>query len=94
VGYNTLVQELKRLGLAVFVAGFYFAGVYFAIAALLPEWAIHCAYLASMGAVAVYIILALAEKDEEGMPAGLLYTLPFICFAAGIVWWILRFFWG
>ena len=87
------MKELKRIGIVILVAGFYFAGVYFAIAALLPEWAIHCAYLAAMGAMVIYAILALARQEDEGMPAGLLYTLPFICFVAGVVWWVLRLLW-
>ena len=38
------------------------------MAALLPEWAIHCAYLAAMGAMVVYATLALARQEDEGVP--------------------------
>jgi hypothetical protein len=84
-----LVRHLKELALLVFIAAFYFGSVYFAVAALFPTLALQAAFLAAMGAVVIYLILILIERDRS-IFFGLLVLLPVTCLTAGVAWWLLR----
>jgi hypothetical protein len=83
------MRHLKELALLVFIATFYFGSVYFAFAALFPTLALQAAFLAAMGAVLIYLILILIERDRSIL-FGLLLLLPIICLTAGAAWWLLR----
>jgi hypothetical protein len=84
------MRFLKEFSLRALLALFYFASVYFAIAALAPAFALQAGLIAAMIAMITYLLLVLTGRDDEGMPMGLLILLPVTCVAAGLAWWLLR----
>ncbi len=74
----------------IVIAAFYFGSVYFAVSALDPLLAAPIAWLAVLLAMLTYLFFDAVQKEEVGLPYGLLYLLPFICLAAGIIWWVMR----
>lgn len=84
------MRSLKDLGTIIFITVFYFCGVTFAVAALVPELAVQAGLIAAMLSMIAYIILVVIGRDEPGLPLGLLMLLPIICITAGIIWWMLR----
>jgi hypothetical protein len=83
-------QPLKEISLLALLAVFYFASVYFAVAALAPPLALQVSFIAAVGAMIIYLLLVVTRRDEPGMPLALVILTPVICIAAGIAWWILR----
>jgi hypothetical protein len=84
------VRHLKEISLLALLAAFYLGSVYFAVSALVPALALQAAFIAAMGAIAVYFILVLIRRDEPGIPLALLILAPIICLTAGVAWWLLR----
>ena len=84
------MQHLKLLALIVSIAGAYFISGYFAVAALLPEYALPAGLIVMTLAMIIYRILVATGMDEAGLPMGLLLFGPVICLTAGAIWWILR----
>jgi len=68
----------------------YFAAVYFAVGVLVPSLALHAGFVAAMGAVAIFTVLIVAERTEEGLPVALLFMLPILCVFVGVGWRVLR----
>ena len=83
-------RELQQIALITGIVIAWFTSVYFAMAAILPGWALACGLLAAMFSMVVYLVLFAAERDEGGLPLGLLITFPVVCATAGVLWWILR----
>ena len=83
------MQPIKEFGFLVLLAAFYFASVYFAVAALAPAYALQFGLIAAMTAMIVYAFLVALRRDE-GLAFGLLILLPVICITAGVAWWLLR----
>ncbi len=84
------MRHLKEFALILIIALAWFAGVFFAVAALSPGLAYPVALLVTVGAMGAYIFLSITGSDREGLPVGLLLLFPFVCLVAGILWWILR----
>ncbi|MCQ3972360.1 MAG: hypothetical protein DPW09_02810 [Anaerolineae bacterium] len=74
----------------ILLAIVYFSIVYFAVAALVPGIALQAGLLAIILAMSAYLFLRATGSDETGVLIGILITLPFTCFAAGVIWWIMR----
>lgn len=72
------------------LAAFWFGGVYFAVAALFPAFALQVALIAMIFALVGYLFLQATNSHERGLPVALLFLFPIICITAGIAWWILR----
>lgn len=83
------MKDLKEFGLITLLAAFYFTSVYFAVAALFPALALQLGFIVAALAMLGYLVLVLSRRDE-GILMGLLITLPIICIAAGVAWWLLR----
>lgn len=83
-------KHLQVLITIVGIAAAYFGAVYFAAAALLPELALTAALLAMILSLLAYRLLGITGDDEEGLPYGLLFLMPFVCIMAGMIWWIIR----
>lgn len=81
---------MRRWVRILLTAGFYFSGVYFAVAALEPTLAWPAAWFAVLLAMLVYLFLDAMGRSETGKAAALFYALPFACVAAGLIWWLLR----
>ncbi|MCK6627619.1 MAG: hypothetical protein L6R45_20865 [Anaerolineae bacterium] len=84
------MNDFKRAGLITLLAGFYFASVYFAVAALVPELALQAALVAVIGVMVVFRILGITGSNKPGAPMAILIFAPVICIAAGILWWLMR----
>jgi hypothetical protein len=89
------VRYLRILLYILTLAAAYFVSAYFAVAALMPEWAYPAGLIAMILALPAYRLLIAIGQDESGPLMGMLIILPGICTAAGIIWWIARFlgFW-
>ena len=83
-------RHLQDLGIALSLTVWYFVAVYFSVAGLLPNLAIHAAVWAVGFALLVYLMMVLAESDKPGLPLFLLFALPFVCVFAGVIWWGMR----
>ena len=83
-------HHLQDLGLALFLAFWYFVAVYFAVAALLPSLAIHVAFWSVVLALLIYLVMVLTEMDKTGPPLVVLFALPVLCVLAGVLWWVMR----
>ena len=77
-------MQLRYLFLSAFLAAWYFAAVYFAVVVLVPSLALHA------GFVAIFTVLIVAERTEEGLPVALLFMLPILCVFVGVGWRVLR----
>lgn len=84
------MRYLRILLYILALAAAYFASAYFAVAALMPEWAYPAGLIAMLLALLAYRLLTAIGQDESGPLMGLLIVLPGVCAAAGIVWWIAR----
>lgn len=84
------MKNLNQASLIILLAVFYFAGVYFAVSALVPALAFQAALVAVIGTMIAYRILGLTGSDKPGAPLAILILTPVICVAAGIVWWVIR----
>jgi hypothetical protein len=76
--------------LIALLALFYFASVYFAVAALIPALALQVALVAVIVAMIGYRILGMTGNDKPGLPLALLILAPVSCIAAGVIWWVIR----
>ncbi|NJO00073.1 MAG: hypothetical protein HC875_41150 [Anaerolineales bacterium] len=79
----------------ILLAIIYFTVVYFAVMALIPGLALQAGLLAIILAMSAYLFLRATGSDETGIPIGILIMLPFTCFVAGVIWWLMRWvgFW-
>ena len=68
----------------------YFGSVYFAAAALVPAFALQVALASLIFGLSAYQYLIIMMGDKPSAPFGLLLSLPFMCIALGIVWWVMR----
>lgn len=84
------MRPLKEISLLALLAAFYLGSVYFAVSALVPSLALQAAFIAAMGAIAVYLFLVLIRHDDPGILLALLILAPIICLTAGAAWWLLR----
>jgi hypothetical protein len=87
---RTRVKNLNQASLIILLAVFYFAGVYFAVSALVPALAFQTALVAVIGAMVTYRILGITGSDRPGAPLAILILTPIVCVAAGLVWWVMR----
>jgi hypothetical protein len=85
-----LGEILQEFSLIALLALFYFASVYFAMAALVPALALQAALVAVIVAMVGYRLLVMTGNDKPGLPLALLILLPTSCIAAGVTWWIIR----
>jgi hypothetical protein len=85
-----MIRELKRLAAIVGLAAFWFGSTYFAVAALFPQFALQAGLIAAMLGLAGYLLLLGLDMADEGMPLGLLVTLPIVILTGGVIWWGLR----
>lgn len=78
---------IRNVLVPLWVAGSYFSGIYFSVAAIAPnEVALIIALLGMILALLALLWLRHIEMDESGAPAGLLLTLPVTClFAAALL---------
>ena len=81
---------LKDSALVLFIAAFWGGAVYFATAALIPGLAYPAALLAVIGAMLALLFLRQTQRDQAGLPVGLLLLFPFVCVTAGVIWWLMR----
>lgn len=84
------MNALIDISAIILLAVIYVAAVYFAVAALAPALAYPAGLLAAMVAVLVYILLVILRHEERGLPVALLFLMPIVCVAAGVLWWLLR----
>ncbi len=84
------MKYLQEFSLIALLALFYFASVYFAVAALVPALALPVALVAVILAMIGYRILDARSNDKSGLPLAMLFLAPASCIAAGAIWWIIR----
>lgn len=85
------MRSLRELVVPLLLAAGYFSVVSFATAAFFPALAWRVGFIAAFVAVAVYFVLVLIEREEEGMLAILLHlAIPALCLAAGVIWWVMK----
>jgi hypothetical protein len=80
---------LQNLALIAYITLAYFASVYFAVSALLPNVALEVGLIALILALIIFRLLDVSI-DSRGKLFALLITLPFTCFVVGLIWWVLR----
>lgn len=80
------MRSLRILLLAIF----YFASVFFAVAALAPTLAVPIAWFAVLLAMLAYLLLDAIQMEQAGVLLAFLLVLPFSCLFAGMIWWVMR----
>jgi hypothetical protein len=83
-------KHLAAIGEILYIAGAYFATVWFAAAAVVPALALQCAFGATFLALGCYLILVLTDRIEGSILAGLLLSLPVTITFVGVLWWLAR----
>lgn len=84
-------EELKGFLLALLVICSWMLSAGFVVLAFFPlEIAITCGLINAVIGGGVFAYLSILGREEEGAPAGLMYTLPIVWVAIGIIWWIMR----
>jgi hypothetical protein len=83
-------QHLKEFGEALYITGAYFISTYFAVSALLPSFAIHCAAGAGALALLAYIFLIITNREEEDILFGICALSPITILGLGVIWWLMR----
>lgn len=81
-------KNLQNLALILTITFTWFSSAYFAAAALSPALALAAALIATIAALVVFNLLEMDYDTAQGLPFGLLLTLPFICIFVGVIWWI------
>ena len=84
------MKYLEEFSLITLLTLFYFASVYFAVAALIPALALQVALVAVIVAMIGYRILGMTGNDKPGLPLALRILAPVSCIAAGVIWWVIR----
>ncbi|NJN97313.1 MAG: hypothetical protein HC875_26135 [Anaerolineales bacterium] len=84
------MKYLEEFSLIALIALFYFASVYFAVAALVLILALPVALVAVIVGMIGYRILDARGNNKPDLLLAVLFLAPTSCIAAGVIWWIVR----